>query len=303
MMVRCNTKNSTPLVAGDGLCFVGDDGKLTGFRVNKVEGQTIFPASMPRVAKGMMLFRNFDFAFDKQLSRPTATRTLAAKITLRETDSGYVIDMSDESGNSVTKHFEAEHEVAKTSQREAISRQLSKLGNTVFRATQVEVHTNGERFIPASLLAEWRRAVCDTLMLAHRASYRRDEKGNPDYERLRKLLPKQLDYTANVSNHLAREFYEEAGVESIAPAFEVAPPQGGAVLMTCRHCLRFATSGSNAALLITTVHRSVHRMWRLSPMWRAPSTAVLRTIFCMAGPMLPFGLFIRPKQRDRQWEW
>ena len=49
----------------------------------------------------------------------------------------------------------------------------------------------------------------------------------------------ELDYTANVANHLAKDFYTEHGVNHIAPAFEIKPPQSP-ILMTCRHCIRYA---------------------------------------------------------------
>lgn len=229
-----------PIASGDGLCFVGADGKLTGFRVNRAEGNLVFPATMPRVTKGTVLFRNLDFAFDKKLSRPTATRTLDTHITLRETSVGYAIDMSDESGNHVSLSFPSLHDEAKSPQREAQTRQLQKLGGTAFHAVEVTIQTNGERFIPSSQLAEWRRAACNALMRAHRMSYVRDTAVRPDYERLKALAAPAADYTANSSNRLSREFYAAAGMSHVAPAFEVQEPDGEAALMTCRHCLRFA---------------------------------------------------------------
>jgi putative protease len=42
----------------------------------------------------------------------------------------------------------------------------------------------------------------------------------------------------NVSNEKAREFYRQHGVESIAPAFEIAPPKNVPVMFT-KHCLKY----------------------------------------------------------------
>lgn len=93
---------SAPIVGGDGLCFVGADGKLQGFRVNKAEGHEIFPNRMPRLPLGVTLHRSLDFAFDKTLAKPTAKRTLALDIAFREVPSGYALDMADETGCHVS---------------------------------------------------------------------------------------------------------------------------------------------------------------------------------------------------------
>lgn len=231
---------TAPLVAGDGLCFVGTDGKLQGFRVNKVEGSEVFPNRMPRLPLGGELHRSLDYAFDQTLAKPTAGRTLSVRITLREIPSGYALDVADESGCYVSLSFVSAHETAHTPQREAIVRQLTKLGDTCFVAESVEVNTDGERFIPASVLAKWRRKAVDTLLRDHRMRYEREFGAQSDDERLRRLLPEHLDYTANVSNRLAAQFYRVHGVKQIADAFELHEPEGAAVIMTCKHCIRHA---------------------------------------------------------------
>ena len=48
-----------------------------------------------------------------------------------------------------------------------------------------------------------------------------------------------LDYTSNVSNHLADTFLKELGAQEIQPAFEINPIPN-ARLMTCKHCIRYA---------------------------------------------------------------
>lgn len=231
---------TAPLVAGDGLCFVGTDGKLQGFRVNKVEGSEVFPNRMPRLPLGGELHRSLDYAFDQTLAKPTAGRTLSVRIMLREIPSGYALDVADESGCYVSLSFVSAHETAHTPQREAIVRQLTKLGDTCFVAESVEVNTDGERFIPASVLAKWRRKAVDTLLRDHRMRYEREFGAQSDDERLRRLLPEHLDYTANVSNRLAAQFYRVHGVKQIADAFELHEPEGAAVIMTCKHCIRHA---------------------------------------------------------------
>ncbi len=230
----------SPIVAGDGLCFTDTEGKLKGFRVNKVEGGEIFPATMPRITPGAKLYRNLDHAFSQLLAKPTATRTLAADITLRETPQGYSIEMADESGTATAVHFPCPHENARTPQRETMARQLAKLGGTVFAPRHIAVETEGERFIPSSTLAEWRRELAEKHLRTHRLSYHSESAAPRDGKKLDEAAVQAADFTSNVSNALARRFYTRHGAASPAPAFELRQPDGDAALMTCRHCIRRA---------------------------------------------------------------
>lgn len=229
---------AAPIVAGDGLCYVDKQGFLQGFRVNKVEKGHIFPATMPRLEAGTVLHRSLDYAMEKVLSKPTAKRTLATKITLRETSVGYALDMTDESGCHVSLSFDSPHEPARSSQRAAIEKQLRKTGDTCFFIEEVNIEIQEERFIPTSLLAEWRRATCAALERCHRMSYERDRSGNTDKEKLKAFTPKNLPFNANVANQLAKKFYKECGAEQVSPAFEQEEPKGEVVIMTCKHCIR-----------------------------------------------------------------
>lgn len=234
---------ASPLTAGDGLCFINKEGKLQGFRVNKVEGSSVFPATpsvLSMIERQTKFYRNQDHAFDRLLEKPTAQRSLRASITLREVEGGYALHMEDESGCHVTLRFDHPHEEAHTPQRKAIERQLSKLGTTPFTATNITICTKGERFIASSVLATWRRQTAEALLRDHLTSYEHDRAGIPDDKRLNTLTPSYLPFTANVANNLARSFYAEHGAKNIQPAFEVASPKGDTVIMTCRHCIRHA---------------------------------------------------------------
>ena len=231
---------AAPLTAGDGLCFIDSEGKLQGFRVNKVDGRMVYPATMHTLSRGTKLHRNQDFAFDKMLSKETAQRLLCADLTLRAVENGYALDMTDERGCHVTLRFDYEHTPARTPQQVAIVRQLSKLGDTPFTPGEINISTQGERFIPASILTEWRRQICALLQRTHLTCYERDRASLPNDDRLQQLLPTTLSYTANVANCMATAFYHEHGVKQVAPAFEIEEPKGEAVIMTCRHCLRHA---------------------------------------------------------------
>lgn len=224
------------LNAGDGLCYLTPEGKLQGFRVNKVEGMDVYPAVMPPMAPGTSLYRNLDYNFEKLLSRPTAVRRLALWQRFFETEAGYALALRDETGAEVTLRFEAEKDNARTPQRDNIVRQLSKLGDTPFEAAAVEVETSGDRFIPSSLLADWRRSAVDALMEQKLRGYRREERAAGTGAA---RVDRPLTYLANVANAQARRYYLDHGAGEVAPAYELEQPDH-AVIMFCRHCLRHA---------------------------------------------------------------
>lgn len=226
------------LSAGDGLCFIDNEQQLQGCRVNRVEGSTVFLSSPVDLHKDAELFRNLDFSFDKALMKPTAERKLAVYIHLEETADGYRLELTDETGESVTNEVPYTHEDARTPQADNITRQLTKLGNTPFVVRTLNLSLNGNRFIPSSVVAEWRRQAVLALELAHKEHYQREVR-RMTAPGTNELLPDHLDYTANVANAKAEAFYKERGVSSVDKAYELKAPEG-AMIMDCKYCLRHA---------------------------------------------------------------
>ena len=240
-VVRCagrafEAETSEPLHAGDGLCFFDEQGELQGLRVNRVEGRSVFPATMPRLRVGTRLYRNLDFAFEKTLSKPTAERRLDLSVRFGEQANGFRIEARDESGVEVAFDFDCPKEAAQTPQAANIERQLGKLGTTPFRLAHFELDWAAECFIPSSQLSAVRREMVERLLARHAEAYQRPQ---PAATSEPKPAPEHLDYAANVANRLARQFYEEHGATDIEPAYELRAPKE-AVLMECRHCVRYA---------------------------------------------------------------
>lgn len=239
-------EDAAPVVAGDGLCYIDRrEGTLQGFRANRVEGARIVPASpLTGLAEGDKIYRSLDFAMKKVLAAERTERKLPCSLSLSETPRGYAIALTDEHGLTATLAYDAPHETAQSPQAERQRQTLSKTGDTPLLITEVTLKLEGERFIPASSLAQWRREVCDALLRDRRIRYRRDTPGRMDAKALDALTPEQLDYTANVANREARTFYRDHGARRIDDAMETtaeAHPvtaDGTEVLMTCRHCIR-----------------------------------------------------------------
>ena len=149
---------------GDGLCFLDQEGKLQGFRVNRAEGNHLYPASMPNVRKGDLLWRSFDKQWEDLMSGKTAERRIAARFLLEETEQGFRLTFTAEDGTNRSEEFPAEHQLSRTDQTASIKDVLSKLGDTPYLCTDVEIRFTQPWFIPRSMLAEWRRKIAAPLL-------------------------------------------------------------------------------------------------------------------------------------------
>lgn len=241
-----------PFHNGDGVCFLDEQGRLQGFRINRVDGNKLYPAGdVPRIKPRTRLFRNFDQEFERILARKSAERKIGVGWELADTSSGFALTVADEDGNRITLSFPYPKELARTPQPENLRTQLGKLGNTPFEvmplggtdspsattAPAIAINLSQNWFIPASVIADWRRQAIDKLTAARRITYRRELHV---WKTTRHRFPAtSLTYLGNVMNTAARSFYQAHGVASVEPAYEKqAVPE--AVLMFCKHCLRYS---------------------------------------------------------------
>ena len=226
-----------PFANGDGLCYLDERGKLHGFRVNRVDGNKLFPQEMPVVKPKTKLYRNFDQEFDRVMQKKSAERRISVAIQLEENNFGFTLTLCDEDDNRVSLTLQRAKEPARTPQSENLKNQLGKLGNTPFEAGEISINFSENWFIPSSEIADLRRRAVEKLLEVRRISYRRPEGRFP--HTVHPYPVQELTYLGNVMNGMAREFYHDHGVKRIAPAFEKEAPSG-AVLMFCKHCIRYA---------------------------------------------------------------
>ncbi|VVS90647.1 peptidase U32 family protein [Desulfoluna spongiiphila] len=235
-------KGRTPVVNGDGLCFLDPSGNLKGIKANRVDGGLIRPSqpvAKTGLFKGAVLYRNFDHAFLKLLEKESAERRLAVDLSIKEVKDGLWIAAADETGRSVTHWFGVEPVPArdKDKARKTLETQLAKLGGTPFYLRGLTLNLP-PLFIPVSEINRLRREVVALLL---------DEAGAMpawDSEPVsRPVIPfpeTRLTYRANVANALAKRFYTRRGVSSVEPAFEATEPEGPVTVMETRHCIREA---------------------------------------------------------------
>ena len=248
-----NVAGTAVFANGDGLCFFDKQQNLWGFRVNRVEGNRIFPQQMPPLLQpGMALYRNADAAMEKLLSRQSATRRIPLAMTLSLTGNGLLLTASvPETDLKVTVGMEVERQEARQPQEQNMRQQLSKLGGTVYEADSVDIDDEAARlFVPSSLLATLRRKCVDAMDQCISDSMRQasqkgtearmaDSGGND--ASCPHPFPREYaahPYLHNVANSQARAFYASQGMTDVGKAFEVENPASPLLLMQCRHCIR-----------------------------------------------------------------
>lgn len=245
-----NVAGTTSFANGDGLCFINSNNELEGFRINRAEGNRLFPLRMPRgLRKGIALYRNSDQLFEKELNGDNGQRKLGIRINIKASAEGLHIEAKtcDEKLH-INLQKDISLEKAQKSQVDNIKRQISKFGNTIFTVEDVIVEpTDFPWFIPNSILAEIRRQAADELMgrLSEMSENQKDTKTKdqaqqvPDNGKVsfHSISSYQQPYMYNIANRLAHSFYEQEGMSDITPAFEIKKPSSSLV-MQCRYCLR-----------------------------------------------------------------
>lgn len=221
---------------GDGLCFLNVNGELQGIRVNRVEGEKIFPAeNHVIVRKGTFVYRNYDHEFEKILGKKSAERKIDASISLKDTDTGFVAEIEDEDAIVVFVEIDAPKEPAQKDQCENIKSNLKKTGNTIFNIVDVSLNFSVNWFIPASVVSDLRRQLTDALLKKRAESHLIERK---EHSPTNHPFPVQnISYLGNVMNEKSKQFYVQHRSIVEQPAFERQAVKG-APLMFTRHCIK-----------------------------------------------------------------
>ena len=243
-VMKCDNRSitaslSAPLANGDGLGYFDREGQFKGFRLNRADGNRLYPATPQNIPSGTTLYRNRDKEWDDAISSAKTTRTMRLDMALTKTSgSNIALELTSETGVSATVTMDCGDLCEAVTPQEAPRRRiLSKLGDTIYRPGKI-VDLIGQHFIPASLLTSLRRdgiAKLDSAArMTYRYSYRLPETPEARY------ISDTASIHDNVANHLAERFYRDHGVNTIVPAAEVKRPQdeNGTMVMTTRYCIR-----------------------------------------------------------------
>ncbi|MBI0060189.1 U32 family peptidase [Gilliamella sp. M0320] len=242
-------KSEKVLTNGDGLNVLVKR-EIVGFRADKVEKiannhYRVFPNELPKVFHSLKLpyqiNRNLDHNWQQVLLKESSSRRIGVAFELRNQSNIVQLIATSEEGCSVKIALKGEFELAEQSDKalKNIKDSLSKLGQTIYYLTDLNVNLTEIFFIPSSQLNQLRRDIIDKLTLERLTHYQRKLR-KPQAEPAPIYPEEQLSFLANIYNHKAREFYTQHGVKLIERAFEAHEIKDDAPLMITKHCLRFA---------------------------------------------------------------
>jgi putative protease len=223
---------------GDGLCFFTSTGVLSGFRIDRVEEDRIYPNTLAGLAAGQTLYRNRDHEFLRTLEKASAKRRIGVSLSFRQSESEIFLEATDEDGLKARATLAAAYEAPKNpaAVRRQTESQLTSLGNTIYRLEAFSMQPEPPGFLPLSTLNRLRREALEQLTERRRLCFQAkpsiitpNEVPYPD---------KTLDYRANVLNRPAEQFYRRHGATVREPALESGTSPAGKRLMTTRYCLR-----------------------------------------------------------------
>jgi putative protease len=223
----------------DGLAFFTPSGESIGLKVNSAETTRIFPDKMNNIYKGVKVFRNYDHEFQKQLGQQSAERKIRVNLSLVEMSEGFALTAIDESGVEVILDFNyIEKNGAKSPEKseETILRQLSKSGETAFKVKDININGNEKYFFQAGTLNNMRRQILSKLedLRKQKSSFsKKFAKNNFPFPQ------ESFHFENNVSNSLARQFYQRHGINDPGTTFEKLSKRSGFTLMTTKHCLKY----------------------------------------------------------------
>ena len=233
-------ENFEKLNNGDGLFFVNENGLADGTQVNIIVNNLVVPNTFKPLLVGTEIYRNSDAEFNKMVEKEnSAVRRIGVDMKFIETQNGFQLSVIDEDGHSYTSNFLSFKELAKSEESVIpnIKKNLAKTGNTPFVADNIEVVMSNNWFLPISKINEIRREALENLVEVRIKEYQRDEfqitKTNHPYP------VQKLDFMYNVSNKMARAFYNRHGVTEIEKAFELQWDPGKSRVMTTKYCVKY----------------------------------------------------------------
>ncbi|MCE9889822.1 U32 family peptidase [Kluyvera intermedia] len=258
-----------PLANGDGLNVLIKR-EVVGFRANTVEkiGENRYrvkpnemPADLYKVRPNQVLNRNLDHNWQQALLKTSSERRVAVDIALSGWQEQLILTLTSEDGVCVTHTLDGEFAAANNAEKalQQLQDGISKLGQTLYYARDVDVMLPEALFVPNSMLNQLRRETVEMLDKARLEGYRRGQRkavANPP-----PVYPdSHLSFLANVYNHKAREFYQRYGVQLIDAAYEAHQEKGEVPVMITKHCLRFAFN------LCPKQAKGSIKSWKATPM-------------------------------------
>ena len=220
------------IVAGDRISYFDRRGELTGTTVMLADKNLLTLRDIKDLQTGVKIYRNFDAEFNKKLEKSEFIRKIPVHIEITGKNIKF----------ATYNNIYAEYKFTSTQKAKNIEKavqtfekQISKLGDSEFFAKNIKISKDFDLFLPVSEINEIRRNLVANLQKICAENYEYQRRNTtftiPEYPY------KELDYTFNVSNKSAKEFFEKAGCNVTEYAPECTKKEH-ITLMKTKHCLR-----------------------------------------------------------------
>ena len=229
---RVKIDSKISIVAGDRISYFDRRGELTGTTVMLADKNLLTLRDIKDLQTGVKIYRNFDAEFNKKLEKSEFIRKIPVHIEITGKNIKF----------ATYNNIYAEYKFTSTQKAKNIEKavqtfekQISKLGDSGFFAKNIKISKDFDLFLPVSEINEIRRNLVANLQKICAENYEYQRRNTtftiPEYPH------KELDYTFNVSNKSAKEFFEKAGCKVNEYAPECTKKEH-ITLMKTKHCLR-----------------------------------------------------------------
>lgn len=224
---------------GDGICFMYG-GRLAGTNVNGTEGGRVQLNKEWKLPAGTEIYRNYDRRFSARLEGARARRSVRVSVTVSFDEGAVSAEFRDGDGCSATASVVCGNGAAREPEKvlEMLRTQLVRSGDTMFDVAEVcfADGTEGVPFVRVSEANALRREGLEAL-LRHRTE-RRTER-HPARAAAGCRYPYGTpEASENVTNRLARRFYERVGGAGAAPGYDLQADLRGVAVMRTPFCVR-----------------------------------------------------------------
>lgn len=224
---------------GDGICFMYG-GRLAGTNVNGTEGGRVQLNKEWKLPAGTEIYRNYDRRFSARLEGARARRSVRVSVTVSFDEGAVSAEFRDGDGCSATASVVCGNGAAREPEKvlEMLRTQLVRSGDTMFDVAEV-CFVDGMEGVPFVRVSEanaLRREELEAL-LRHRTE-RRTER-HPARAAAGCRYPYGTpEASENVTNRLARRFYERVGGAGAAPGYDLQADLRGVAVMRTPFCVR-----------------------------------------------------------------
>jgi len=161
-------RNDVKISSQDGLCYIGENGSITGFLVNNFKDGKIFPNVQQNLKPEVKIYKNKDSAFYGVLKNSKTKRRIGVEFIVKDG----ILEAIDEDKNLVLVEFSGENAKNLEKAREAWVSALQKTGESDFYSENIKFETEEVYFLPISKLNELRRNALEKLMQKRLENYK-----------------------------------------------------------------------------------------------------------------------------------